>query len=131
MKISKQARRDAKQLFRSCQVNGFLDEDRARRAVQLLVEKKPRGFEEILGHLQRTIQLDIAKRTAVVESAGSLSDSLRNSLKDNLNRIYGGGLRISFKENPELIGGLRIRVGSDVYDGSVLGRLRSLQESFQ
>ena len=45
-------------------------------------------------------------------------------------RIYGPGLNISFVQNPELIAGLRIKVGSDVYDGSVQARLAALQESF-
>ena len=131
MKIGKQARRDAKQLFRGCQVNGLLDESRARQTVQLLVEKKPRGYVDILMHLQRLVQLDVVKHTAAIESAAPLAEALKQDLQRNLNRLYGGGLQISFKENPRLIGGLRIRVGSDVYDGSVLGRLQGLQESFQ
>lgn len=131
MKIGKQARRDAKQLFRGCQVNGLLDESRARQTVRLLVEKKPRGYVDILMHFQRLVQLDVTKHTAAIESAAPLADALKQDLQRNLNRLYGEGLQISFKENPRLIGGLRIRVGSDVYDGSVLGRLGSLRESFQ
>jgi hypothetical protein len=46
MKISKQAQRDARQLFRSCQVNGLLDENRVRQAVTLAARKKPRGYVE-------------------------------------------------------------------------------------
>jgi hypothetical protein len=37
MKISKQAQRDARQLFRSCHVSGLLDENRVRQVVTLLV----------------------------------------------------------------------------------------------
>ena len=40
------------------------------------------------------------------------------------------GLNISFAQNPRLIGGLRIKVGSDVYDGSVQARLDALSQSF-
>jgi hypothetical protein len=43
MKISKPAQREARQLFRSCRVNGVLEEERVRQAVKLLLEKKPRG----------------------------------------------------------------------------------------
>ena len=39
MKISKQAQREARQLFRSCLVNGLLDENRVRQAVALLLSK--------------------------------------------------------------------------------------------
>jgi F-type H+-transporting ATPase subunit delta len=130
MKISKQARREAKQLFRSCQVNGLLDEQKARQAVQKVIELKPRGFEGILGHFQRLVKLDIDRRTAKVESATPLSSELQQAVQTNLSRVYGAGLNISFSQNPGLIGGLRIKVGSDVYDGSVQARLAALQESF-
>ena len=43
MKISKQAQRDARQLFRSCQVNGLLDENRVRQAVDLVAGEKSRA----------------------------------------------------------------------------------------
>jgi len=48
----------------------------------------------------------------------------------SLTKRYGAGLNISFGVNPELIGGLRVKVGSDVFDGSVRSRLNALAESF-
>ena len=56
MKGSKQSRRDAKQLFQSCQVDGALDEARVRQAVALLIEKKPRGYFGTLQELQRLVK---------------------------------------------------------------------------
>jgi len=46
------------------------------------------------------------------------------------NSAYGAGLNVTFAQNPALIGGMRVKVGSDVYDGSVSGRLAALQEGF-
>ena len=69
MKISKQAQREARQLFRSCQVNGLLDENRVRQAVALLLAKKPRGYVEILSRLHRLVKLDLEQHAARVESA--------------------------------------------------------------
>jgi F-type H+-transporting ATPase subunit delta len=43
---------------------------------------------------------------------------------------YGEGLTSEFKVNPDLIGGVRVHVGSDVYDGSVRGRLARLKSTF-
>ena len=130
MKIPKQARRDAKELFRSCQVKGLLDENRARHAVQLVIEAKPRGYFAILSQFQRLVKLDLDRRDARVESAAPLSPDLQARLQAGLSRTYGPGLNISFAQNPALLGGLRIKVGSDVYDGSVQARLAALQESF-
>ena len=130
MKISKQARREAKQLFRSCLVNGLLDENRARQTVQRVLELKPRGYIAILSHFQRLLKLDIERRTAIIESAVALAQEVRDKVQANLSRVYGPGLNISFAQNPALIGGMRIKVGSDVYDGSIQARLAALQESF-
>lgn len=130
MKISKQARRDAKQLFRCCRVNGPLDENRVRQVVSLAIEREPRGYVAILSHFRRLVKLDVARRTARVESAIELSENLRSSIQSNLTRKYGQGLNISFAQNPALVGGLRIQVGSDVYDGSIQARLTALTESF-
>ena len=130
MKISKQARRDAKHLFRSCLQNGLLDENRVRQAVQAVVDGKPRGYVAILSQLHRLVQLDVKRRTARVESSGALAPEQQAALQANLARKYGQGLNISFVQNPALLGGLRIQVGSDVYDGSVRARLENLRESF-
>jgi F-type H+-transporting ATPase subunit delta len=130
MKISKLARREAKELFRSCLVNGLLDDNRVRRAVQQVLAIKPRGYVAILSHFQRVVRLDIARRTASIESAVALPADLQNSVQSSLGRVYGPGLSISFSQNPSLIGGMRIKVGSDVYDGSIQARLAALQESF-
>jgi|ERR1043166_1609687 F-type H+-transporting ATPase subunit delta len=130
MKISKQSRREAKQLFRSCLVNGALQEDRARQAVKRVVEVKPRGYVAILNHFQRLVKLELERRTAKVESATALSPELQASVQAGLTRIYGPGLNISFTQNPVLLGGLRLKVGSDVYDGSVQARLAALEQSF-
>jgi F-type H+-transporting ATPase subunit delta len=130
MKITKQSRREAKELFRSCVVGGLLDENRVRQAVQQVLQTKPRGYLAILTHFLRLIKLDIERRTARVESAAPLASDLQTQIQTSLARSYGKGLDISFAQNPELIGGVRIKVGSDVYDGSVQGRLAELQESF-
>ncbi|HVP79079.1 MAG TPA: F0F1 ATP synthase subunit delta [Thermodesulfobacteriota bacterium] len=45
-------------------------------------------------------------------------------------RAYGPGISASFVHNPGLIGGMRIKVGSDVYDGSVRARLAGLEKTF-
>src|ERR1700733_8187952 len=117
MKISKQARRDAKQLFHSCVSNGLLDENRVRQAVTAVIAQKPRGYVAILSQLQRLVKLDLERRTAKVESATPLSPEQQTTVQRDLTGKYGAGLNISFVSNPALLGGLRIQVGSDVYDG--------------
>lgn len=130
MKITKQSRREAKELFKCCVVDGLLDENRARQAVDQVLQLKPRGYLEILSHFSRLVKLDVESRTATIESASELGSEVQAKVKDGLVKHYGKGLNISFARNPALIGGLRIKVGSDVYDGSVRARLNALQDSF-
>ena len=130
MKITKQARRDAKALFLSRRNDGISDDRKVREVVQKVIAAKPRGYMAVLHHFQRLVKLDLEARTARVESAMPLSPAQQNELGNSLTRRYGRGLQISFAHNPALIGGLRIKVGSNVIDGTVQGRLHALEEKF-
>lgn len=130
MKKSKQAAREAKQLFRFCILNGLPDEGRVRRVVQRVIGSKRRGYVVLLSHFHRLLRLDRERHFAEVESAAPLPSDLRSSVQAGLQRMYGPGLEINFAHRPSLIGGLRIRVGSDVYDGTVRSKLTALETSF-
>ena len=130
MKMTKQSRRDAKQLFRSTLVNGVMDEGKVRSVLQKVLAQKPRGYMAILGHFTRLVKLEQDRRAAKVESAVALTPEQQSGVTANVQRLYGNGLNLSFHVNPALVGGLRVRVGSDVYDGSVSARLQQLEESF-
>jgi F-type H+-transporting ATPase subunit delta len=127
MKISKQARRNARELFRLCITNGGLDENRVRKAVHGVAEGKPRGYLAILSHFQRLVRLEVLRRTAKVESATALSPQMQAQIQSDLTHRYGPGLTFTFVQNPALIGGIRVQVGGDVYDGTVQGRLNELR----
>jgi F-type H+-transporting ATPase subunit delta len=108
----------------------LLDDDRVRQAVRLVAERKPRGYMAALSQFLRLVKLDVARRTARIESAAPLSPEFQAQTQAVLDRRYGAGLYFTFAQNPALLGGVRIQVGGDVYDGSVQGRLAALQESF-
>ena len=107
-----------------------MDAGRVRQAVGLLVEKKPRGFHGILQHLQRLVKLDEASRSARVESAVPLGQAQQEDVRNSLNRLKGGDVTVEFATNPGLIGGMRVKIGDDVYDGSVKTRLTALSDNF-
>ena len=130
MKGNKQSRRGAKQLFKSCQVDGQLAEERVRHAVALVIEKKPRGYFGILQELQRLVRLDVSSRSARVESAVALTDAQQQNIRESLGRLKAGEVTVEFAENADLIGGMRVKIGDDVFDGSVKTRLATLSESF-
>ena len=111
-------------------MNSQLDESRVRQAVKLLVAKKPRGYVGILSRLHRLVKLDVDRRTACVESATLLVADQQAQVVAKLAKVYGAGLDLSFALNAALLGGLRIQVGSDLYDGSVKTKLEKLEQSF-
>ena len=127
MKISKEARRTSRQLFRACFADGKLDEARARSVVALVTEKKPRGYIGVLGNFARLMRNEAERQSALVESATPLSDDMRYQLKAGLTKKYGRELTLDFSVKPELLGGIRVKVGSDVWDGSVKARLEALK----
>ena len=130
MKTVKQTRREAKRLFRLCFVDGLLDASRVRQVAHRIMEARRRGSPALLHHFLYLVKLDLVRHTAEVESATPLPDELRASIQADLARRYGPGISASFAHNPALIGGMRIKVGSDVYDGSVRAGLDELEKSF-
>jgi F-type H+-transporting ATPase subunit delta len=127
MKATRTARRNARHLFRLCTPAGVLDEERARRVTRQLTASRRREALAILSGFHRLVRLDRDRHTAVIESAVPLPPDIREDVNGTLLRRYGPGLHTSFVRNPALIAGMRIKVGSDVYDGTVLERLRALQ----
>lgn len=130
MIIRKQAKREAKQLFRLCLVNGLLDEKRVRAVVRNVIAAGYRETPAVLAHFLRLVKLDRGQHTATVESATLLPPEFEAATAAGLARHYGPGLTMNYSQRPELIGGMRIQVGSDVYDGSVLAGLKALERSF-
>lgn len=130
MVSTRQIRRDAKRLYRACLVQGRLDEQRVRQVLDLVLAERPRGYLRLLAYFHRLVKLELQRRTARVESAAPLDPELQSRLQERVHQRYGPGLLWEYQVAPELIAGLRLRVGSDVYDASVQGRLRELAESF-
>jgi F-type H+-transporting ATPase subunit delta len=129
MKISKEARRSSRQLFKACLVNGKLDEARVRDVVAKVSQAKPRAYMGILNNFSSLIRAELERQSAIVESATPLTADLQSSLKTSLSQKYGRELTLQFQTRPELLGGIRVKVGSDVWDGSVKARLEALQAS--
>lgn len=131
MKISKKAKDEARQLYHLCTVNGRLDENRVRQVVQRVIAAKKRDGSAILAQFLRLVRLDYARHTAAIESATPLSAELQAVIQADLTRRYGPGLAMAFSQRPALIGGMRVQVGCDVYDGSVRAGLEALGKSFE
>jgi F-type H+-transporting ATPase subunit delta len=130
MIVKKKTKREAKQLFRFCLIGGVLNENRVRQVVQHVIAAGYRDCPAVLAQFLRLVQLDRTEHTANIESATPLPADLRAAIQTGLLRQYGPGLTTTFADRPSLIGGVRIQVGSDLYDGSILAKLGALEKSF-
>lgn len=130
MITKRQATREARRMFHLCLVDGLLDESRVRQVVQKILQSRRRGYLLLIGQFQRLVKLAHLSRLAKVESAAPVPSDLQANIQDGLVRAYGPGIAIAFSLDPALIGGMRIQVGSDVYDGSVRRTLEQLRRNF-
>lgn len=119
--------RTAKRLFRWCHVNGELDEERVRRVVRAVLESRRRGYLMILLSFHRLIQLEFAQHTATVETPFAVPADIRARTQKTLQTQYGKRTIMKFIHRPELIGGMRVQVGCDVYDGTIKSKLELLE----
>ncbi|MFI5956781.1 F0F1 ATP synthase subunit delta [Cryptosporangium sp. NPDC051539] len=84
------------------------------------------GGRSFDGSLQRLIELTAARRDreiAYVVAAAPLSPAQEERLAARLAAIYGRTVSLKVEVDPSLLGGVTVRVGDDLYDGSVARRL--------
>jgi F-type H+-transporting ATPase subunit delta len=127
MKSSRQITRAARRLFRLCLVDGALDDARTKEIAGHIARSGRRGSPAVLKRVLRLVRLDRARHLALVESAAALPFDVQETVTAGLAGLYGPAVKPTFIVSPMLLGGMRIKVGSDVYDGSVRARLAALE----
>lgn len=130
MKSSKDAQRVGRKLFQATMVDGKLDVDVVRKVIKKLGDERPRGYLGMIDAYLRLVGLEVDRNHARVESAAELDSEMQQTVTNDLRGKYGDQLTIDFSTNADLLGGMRVRVGSDVWDGSVKNRLERLSDAF-
>jgi len=128
MKINKEIRQLSRGMLRASFTDGQLDSGRIASLVDSLIAKKPRNYINVLKNYRRLLRLELEKRRARIETASELDRETSSKVIENLKKKYGNDLSTEYVVNPRLLGGMRIRVGSDVWDGTVRNRLEQLQQ---
>jgi len=127
MKLSREARRQSRQLFDLALVDTRLDVARLRTIFDGVAERKPRQYVQILKELTRLVRLELSSHHAVIESAFPLDPAQAERFESDLRGQFGD-ITTEFRSNPALIGGVRVQIGSDVWDGSVQARLQAIKQ---
>lgn len=129
MRADKKTKALAKQLFKLSLVNGAVSAEQVEGVLGYIEKNVPRGQLALLQLYQRAITTELAKSSAVVEHAGPVSDATLQSIAAAMTRKYSRPVAATAKPNPKLLAGLRVRVGSDVYESTVAGQLAALSTS--
>ena len=130
MKASKDAISAARRLIRLCMPGEKLNEEILRKVFTRIIEKKPRNYKGILVTLKNLVRLELERHHVVVESAEALDAASSSRVENEFTAKHGNDLTFEYKVNPALLGGIRVRKGDDVWDGSVKSRLDRLANAF-
>jgi F-type H+-transporting ATPase subunit delta len=103
-------------------------EGKARPTTVRLAELALTGFggRSLLSALTRLVELAAARRdawVAYVVAAVAPTEAEERSLAAKLSQMYGRQVSLKVEVKPEIIGGMSVRIGSDLYDGTVQRRL--------
>jgi F-type H+-transporting ATPase subunit delta len=103
--------------------------DRVRKFLGTLLEAgQIDQVDAILVELDRLIRHQPEMRLARVTSAVPLTPGEQAALRDKLVARFGADLEFQFEVDASLIGGIHLRVGDQVIDGSVAGKLSALRD---
>ena len=128
MKVNKEIRQVSREMLRASFADGQLDSGKIASIVDSVITKKPRNYVDILKNYRRLLRLELEKRRARIETASEVDPAVKSEIVGSLKKKYGNDLTTEFLVNPQVLGGMRIRVGSDVWDGTVRNRLERLQQ---
>jgi len=126
MAADKHTKQLAKQLFKLSVVNGAVSPEQVAGVLGWVEKHSPRHPAALLKAYHRYISAELAKSQARVEHAGPVSDGTLRMIEGAMTQKYKRAITASAKPNPSLLAGLRVRVGSDVYESSVAGQLATL-----
>jgi F-type H+-transporting ATPase subunit delta len=100
-----------------------------RNFVAVLIDHKRIGqIGEIFALFKQEQDRRMGIAEAQISSFRTLSEAERTALEKQLTAVTGKTLRATYSEDPALLGGALVRVGSTIYDGSIRGQLRRMKE---
>ncbi len=100
--------------------------------ISLLVSKNQMHLlPEVVAYLERFAQRGATGDLAKITSAVALMDAEKQSLETKLRAQFGSDIAFEYVIDKDILGGLLVRVGDKVIDGSVAGKLAALKEKLK
>jgi F-type H+-transporting ATPase subunit delta len=126
---AKIAQQFARQLFKMSVLDGAVSADRVEGVLAYVEKHNPANPVMVLKAYQRLIAAEFAKGVALVEHAGPINDAMLSAIASSMTRKYGRNVTATAKPNRELLAGIRVHIGDDIYESSLAGQLAALAEA--
>jgi F-type H+-transporting ATPase subunit delta len=98
--------------------------------LQLLVERRREGVLEAMASSYITIANDaLGQASATVYTPVALSETELSSIAASFSKLTGKQIRVESVLDKSLLGGIQVRIGDRLYDGSLSGKLERLQKT--
>jgi len=100
-----------------------------RNFVAVLIDhRRMHFFDAIVAQLGHELDARLGFAEAQITSSRDLSEPEKRSLEGQVEKLTGKKVRARYARDASLLGGAVVRVGSTIYDGSVLGQLERIRE---
>lgn len=123
---AKQAQQLARRFFKLTVVDGAVSAERVAGVLEYIEKHKPANPVMVLRAYHRLVAAELARGRALVEHAGSVSEAALQAIAAAMTKTYARPVTAVARQDQALLAGLRVRVGDDVYESSVAGRLAAL-----
>jgi F-type H+-transporting ATPase subunit delta len=101
----------------------------ARNFIAVLINHgRIQALDEVLTAFRHEMNARLGISEVLVTTAHALDEKERRGLEAKIAEMTKTQVSATFQEDASLLGGVTVRVGSTVYDGSVRGRLSRLKE---
>jgi len=128
MKRDKKINQFAKRLAELSKEDGVVTEARVNEVLAGLKQSAPRNHLPLLKTYLTVLRREIARQTALIRTPGALAPEAIGAIEASFTKLYDRPVRARVEPDTSLIAGVTIRVGDDLYDATVAGRLKRLAE---
>jgi len=100
-----------------------------RNFMAVIIDHRRLGMlDDILRVFETELDTRLGFAEVQVSSARPLSPEEQREVEGRVERMTGKKIRATYASNPELLGGVVVRVGDTIYDGSVRGQLEKMRQ---
>jgi F-type H+-transporting ATPase subunit delta len=129
MNLDRKNRQFARSLFKLSLEEGRVSESRVSEILEWVDRHKPHQATALLREYLRLITTEINRSIARVEHAGDLAPDALQKISAIFSQRYGRPIEATPVPSPDLIAGLKIRIGCDVYENSIASQLAALEST--